>query len=275
FIEATREIKQRCPNVKISGGVSNLSFAFRGNEPVRKAMHSVFLYHAIQAGMDMGIVNAGQLEVYDQIPQELRDACEDVILNRNPDSTERLLELAPKYTGTGEVAETQDAEWRSWPGEKRLEHALVKGMDQFVVADTEEARQQIARPIEVIDGPLMAGMNVVGGLFGSGKMFLPQVVKSARVMKKAVAHLLPYIEAEKTATSRSKGKIAMATVKGDVHDIGKKIAGGVLPCNNFAGLHLGVMVPFEEILKSANDNKADIIGLPGLITRSLDEMVTV
>jgi len=275
FIEATREIKQRCPNVKISGGVSNLSFAFRGNEPVRKAMHSVFLYHAIQAGMDMGIVNAGQLEVYDQIPQELRDACEDVILNRRPDSTERLLELAPKYKGTGEVAETQDAEWRSWPVEKRLEHALVKGMDQFVVEDTEEARRQIARPIEVIEGPLMAGMNVVGDLFGSGKMFLPQVVKSARVMKKAVAHLLPYIEAEKTTTSRSKGRIVMATVKGDVHDIGKNIVGVVLQCNNFEVIDLGVMVPFQEILKSANDNRADMIGLSGLITPSLDEMVTV
>jgi len=275
FIEATREIKQRCPGVKISGGVSNLSFAFRGNEPVRKAMHSVFLYHAIQAGMDMGIVNAGQLEVYDQIPQELRDACEDVILNRNPEATERLLELAPKYKGTGEIAETQDAEWRSWPVEKRLEHALVKGMDQFVVVDTEEARQQIARPIEVIEGPLMAGMNVVGDLFGSGKMFLPQVVKSARVMKKAVAHLLPYIEAEKTETSRSKGKIVMATVKGDVHDIGKNIVGVVLQCNNFEVIDLGVMVPFQDILKSANDNKADMIGLSGLITPSLDEMVTV
>ncbi len=275
FIEATREIKQRCPGAKISGGVSNLSFAFRGNEPVRKAMHSVFLYHAIQAGMDMGIVNAGQLEVYDQIPQELRDACEDVILNRNPNSTERLLELAPKYKGTGEVAETQDAEWRSWPVEKRLEHALVKGMDQFVVADTEEARLQIARPIEVIEGPLMAGMNVVGDLFGAGKMFLPQVVKSARVMKKAVAHLLPFIEAQKTEGSRPKGKIVMATVKGDVHDIGKNIVGVVLQCNNFEVIDLGVMVPFQDILKSANDNKADIIGLSGLITPSLDEMVTV
>jgi len=275
FIEATREIKVRCPHAKISGGVSNLSFAFRGNEPVRKAMHSVFLYHAIQAGMDMGIVNAGQLEVYDQIPPELRDACEDVILNRRPDSTERLLELAPKYKGTGEVAETQDAEWRSWPVEKRLEHALVKGMDQFVVEDTEEARRQIARPIEVIEGPLMAGMNVVGDLFGAGKMFLPQVVKSARVMKKAVAHLLPYIEAEKSQGSRSKGKIVMATVKGDVHDIGKNIVGVVLQCNNFEVIDLGVMVPFQEILKSANDNRADMIGLSGLITPSLDEMVTV
>ena len=275
FIEATREIKARCPHVRISGGVSNLSFAFRGNEPVRKAMHSVFLLHAIRAGMDMGIVNAGQLEVYDQIPQELRDACEDVILNRRPDSTERLLELAPKYKGTGEVVATQDAEWRSWPVEKRLEHALVKGMDQFIVEDTEEARQQIARPIEVIEGPLMAGMNVVGDLFGAGKMFLPQVVKSARVMKKAVAHLLPYIEAEKSAGARSKGRIVMATVKGDVHDIGKNIVGVVLQCNNFEVIDLGVMVPFQEILKSANDNKADIIGLSGLITPSLDEMVTV
>ncbi len=275
FIEATREIKARCPAAKISGGVSNLSFAFRGNEPVREAMHSVFLYYAIQAGMDMGIVNAGQLEVYDQIPQELRDACEDVILNRRPDATDRLLELAPKYKGTGEVAETQDAEWRSWPVEKRLEHALVKGMDQFVVADTEEARLAIARPIEVIEGPLMAGMNVVGDLFGAGKMFLPQVVKSARVMKKAVAHLLPYIEAQKTEGSRPKGKIVMATVKGDVHDIGKNIVGVVLQCNNFEVIDLGVMVPFQDILKSANDNKADIIGLSGLITPSLDEMVTV
>jgi 5-methyltetrahydrofolate--homocysteine methyltransferase len=275
FIEATREIKAACPHVKISGGVSNLSFSFRGNEPVRKAMHSVFLYHAIQAGMDMGIVNAGQLEVYDQIPAELREACEDVILNRTPDGTERLLELAPKYKGTGEAAEKQDAEWRSWPVEKRLEHALVKGMDQFVVADTEEARLQIARPIEVIEGPLMAGMNVVGDLFGAGKMFLPQVVKSARVMKKAVAHLLPYIEAEKTATSKPKGKIVMATVKGDVHDIGKNIVGVVLQCNNFEVIDLGVMVPFQDILKCANDNKADFIGLSGLITPSLDEMVTV
>ncbi|UYN96007.1 MAG: methionine synthase [Enhydrobacter sp.] len=275
FIEATREIKKRCPHVKISGGISNLSFSFRGNEPVRKAMHSVFLYHAIQAGMDMGIVNAGQLEVYDQIPAELRDACEDVILNRRSDATERLLELAPKYKGTGETVETRDAEWRSWPVEKRLEHALVKGIDQFVVADTEEARRQIARPIEVIEGPLMAGMNVVGDLFGAGKMFLPQVVKSARVMKKAVAHLLPYIEAEKTETSKPKGKIVMATVKGDVHDIGKNIVGVVLQCNNFEVIDLGVMVPFQEILKAANDNKVDMIGLSGLITPSLDEMVTV
>jgi len=275
FIDATRAIKEKCPGVKISGGVSNLSFSFRGNEPVRRAMHSVFLYHAIQAGMDMGIVNAGQLDVYDEIPKELRDAVEDVILNRNPNATERLLELAPKYKGTGEAAETQDAEWRSWTVEKRLEHALVKGIDQFVVADTEEARQQLPKPIEVIEGPLMAGMNVVGDLFGSGKMFLPQVVKSARVMKKAVAHLLPFIEAEKTETTRSKGKIVMATVKGDVHDIGKNIVGVVLQCNNFEVIDLGVMVPFQQILKTANDNKADLIGLSGLITPSLDEMVTV
>jgi 5-methyltetrahydrofolate--homocysteine methyltransferase len=275
FIEATREIKARCPHVKISGGVSNLSFSFRGNEPVRRAMHSVFLYHAIQAGMDMGIVNAGQLDVYDEIPAELREACEDVILNRNADATERLLELAPKYKGSGEVADTRDAEWRSWTVEKRLEHALVKGIDQFVVADTEEARQQINRPIEVIEGPLMAGMNVVGDLFGSGKMFLPQVVKSARVMKKAVAHLLPYIEAEKSEGAKPKGRIVMATVKGDVHDIGKNIVGVVLQCNNFEVIDLGVMVPFQDILKSANDNKADLIGLSGLITPSLDEMVTV
>src|SRR3954463_12174033 len=275
FIEAARQIRASLPHAHISGGVSNLSFAFRGNEPVREAMHSVFLYHAIQAGMDMGIVNAGQLAVYDEIDPELRALCEDVVLNRRPDATERLLEAAPRHKGTGEVAETQDAEWRSWPVEKRLEHALVKGMDQFVVIDTEEARQQIARPIEVIEGPLMAGMNVVGDLFGSGKMFLPQVVKSARVMKKAVAHLLPYIEAEKTATSKPKGKIVMATVKGDVHDIGKNIVGVVLQCNNFEVIDLGVMVPFQEILKSANDNKADMIGLSGLITPSLDEMVTV
>src|SRR5476651_815139 len=275
FINACAYIRDELPYALTSGGVSNVSLSFRGNNPVREAIHSVFLLYAIRNGLSMGIVNAGQLEVYDQIPAELRDACEDVILNRTPNGTERLLELAPKYKGTGEVAETQDAEWRSWPVEKRLEHALVKGMDQFVVADTEEARQQIARPIEVIEGPLMAGMNVVGDLFGSGKMFLPQVVKSARVMKKAVAHLLPYIEAEKTETSRPKGKIVMATVKGDVHDIGKNIVGVVLQCNNFEVIDLGVMVPFQDILKCANDNKADMIGLSGLITPSLDEMVTV
>ena len=275
FIEACREIKRRCPHVRISGGVSNLSFSFRGNEPVRRAMHSVFLYHAIKAGMDMGIVNAGQLDVYDAIDPELRDACEDVILNRRPDATERMLELAEKYKHGGEAAEKQAEEWRGWPVEKRLEHALVKGIDAYVVEDAEEARQLAARPIEVIEGPLMAGMNVVGDLFGEGKMFLPQVVKSARVMKKAVAHLIPYIEAEKSAGAKAKGKVVMATVKGDVHDIGKNIVGVVLQCNNFEVIDLGVMVPFQDILKAANENQADIIGLSGLITPSLDEMVTV
>jgi 5-methyltetrahydrofolate--homocysteine methyltransferase len=275
FIEATREIKQRCPHCHISGGVSNLSFSFRGNEPVRRAMHSVFLYHAIAAGMDMGIVNAGQLDVYDAIDPELREACEDVIWDRREDATERLIALAEKYRGTNAQAEKEAEEWRGWDVRKRLEHALVKGIDTFVVDDTEEARLQHARPIEVIEGPLMDGMNVVGDLFGSGKMFLPQVVKSARVMKKAVAHLLPYIEAEKVAGQKSKGRIVMATVKGDVHDIGKNIVGVVLACNGYEIIDLGVMVPWTEILKSANDNDADMIGLSGLITPSLDEMVTV
>jgi 5-methyltetrahydrofolate--homocysteine methyltransferase len=275
FIDACREIKRLCPYAKISGGVSNLSFSFRGNEPVRKAMHTVFLYHAIKAGMDMGIVNAGQLDVYDDIPLELKDACEDVVLNRRADSTERLLDIAAKYKGDGSVAEVKTEEWRSLPVAKRLEHALIKGIDQYVVEDTEEARQQFARPIQVIEGPLMDGMNVVGDLFGSGKMFLPQVVKSARVMKKSVAHLLPFIEAEKSAGAKTKGRIVMATVKGDVHDIGKNIVGVVLQCNNFEVIDLGVMVPFQDILKCANENKADIIGLSGLITPSLDEMVTV
>jgi 5-methyltetrahydrofolate--homocysteine methyltransferase len=275
FIEATRRIKALCPHVKISGGVSNLSFSFRGNEPVRRAMHSVFLYHAIQAGMDMGIVNAGQLDVYDQIPEELRVACEDVVLNRRADATERLLEIAPRYKKEAGAAETADAEWRSWSVARRLEHALVKGIDQWVVEDTEEARKIARRPIEVIEGPLMAGMNVVGDLFGAGKMFLPQVVKSARVMKKAVAHLIPFIEAEKTEQSRPKGKIVMATVKGDVHDIGKNIVGVVLQCNNFEVVDLGVMVPAQDILKAANENHANFIGLSGLITPSLDEMVHV
>ena len=275
FIEACRLIKQRCPGAHISGGVSNLSFSFRGNEPVRRAMHSVFLYHAIQAGMDMGIVNAGQLDVYDDIPLDLRDACEDVVLNRRSDATERLLELAERYRNTG-VVETQTVEeWRGWPVAKRLEHALIKGIDLYVVEDTEEARQSVNRPIEVIEGPLMDGMNTVGDLFGAGKMFLPQVVKSARVMKKAVAHLIPFIEAEKSQGSRAKGKIVMATVKGDVHDIGKNIVGVVLQCNNFEVIDLGVMVPFQKILEAANENQADIIGLSGLITPSLDEMCTV
>ena len=275
FIEACREIKKRCPHVHISGGLSNLSFSFRGNEPVRRAMHSVFLYHAIPAGMDMEIVNAGQLDVYDAIDPELRVACEDVVLNRDPDAGERLVALAEKYRGTDAVAEKQAAEWRSWPVAKRLEHALVKGIDAHVVEDTEECRQIFARPIEVIEGPLMDGMNVVGDLFGSGKMFLPQVVKSARVMKKAVAHLLPYIEAEKEEGAKGKGKIVLATVKGDVHDIGKNIVGVVLQCNGFDVVDLGVMVPWSNILQAAIDNDADMIGLSGLITPSLDEMVTV
>ncbi|MCA3255481.1 MAG: dihydropteroate synthase, partial [Alphaproteobacteria bacterium] len=275
FIEACREIKARCPHVHISGGVSNLSFSFRGNETVRRAMHSVFLYHAIKAGMDMGIVNAGQLDVYDTIDPELREACEDVILNRRTDATERMLDLAEKFKGGGQVAEKTAEEWRSWPVEQRLSHALVKGLDAFVVEDTEEARLTAARPIEVIEGPLMAGMNVVGDLFGEGKMFLPQVVKSARVMKKAVAHLIPYIEAEKEEGAKAKGRIVMATVKGDVHDIGKNIVGVVLQCNNFEVVDLGVMVPFQEILRVAKETDADMIGLSGLITPSLDEMVTV
>ena len=279
FIEACKEIRQRCPHAHISGGLSNLSFSFRGNEPVRRAMHSVFLYHAIPAGLDMAIVNAGQLDIYDDIDPELRQACEDVILNRDPEAGERLVALAEKYRGTDAAAEQQAAEWRGWEVVKRLEHALVKGIDAHIVDDTEEARQQVAarggRPIEVIEGPLMDGMNVVGDLFGSGKMFLPQVVKSARVMKKAVAHLLPFIEAEKEPGARGKGKIVMATVKGDVHDIGKNIVGVVLQCNGFEVIDLGVMVPWPDILKAANENDVDMIGLSGLITPSLDEMVTV
>ncbi|MES2988109.1 MAG: methionine synthase [Pseudomonadota bacterium] len=275
FIEACSEIKARCPHVHISGGLSNLSFSFRGNEVVRKAMHSVFLYYAIPAGMDMAIVNAGQLDIYDQIEPELRTAVEDVILNKDPEAGDRLVALAERFRGTDAVAEKQAAEWRSWEVSKRLEHALVKGIDAHVVEDTEECRLAFARPIEVIEGPLMDGMNVVGDLFGSGKMFLPQVVKSARVMKKAVAHLLPYIEAAKEPGAKGKGKIIMATVKGDVHDIGKNIVGVVLQCNGFEVVDLGVMVPWSKILESANENDADMIGLSGLITPSLDEMVTV
>jgi 5-methyltetrahydrofolate--homocysteine methyltransferase len=275
FIEATREIRKQCPHVHISGGLSNLSFSFRGNEPVRRAMHSIFLYHAIPAGMDMGIVNAGQLDVYDTIDPELRKACEDVILNSDEGATERLVTLAEKFRGTDAATEKAAEEWRGWPVTKRLEHALVKGIDMYVVEDTEEARQGFARPIEVIEGPLMDGMNVVGDLFGSGKMFLPQVVKSARVMKKAVAHLIPFIEAAKEPGARAKGKIIMATVKGDVHDIGKNIVGVVLQCNGYEVIDLGVMVPWTKILEAANENDADIIGLSGLITPSLDEMVTV
>ncbi len=279
FIEACKEIKARCPHVHISGGLSNFSFSFRGNEPVRRAMHSVFLYYAIPAGMDMAIVNAGQLDIYDDIDPELRKAVEDVVLNTDPEAGDRLVALAERYRGTDVVAEKAAAEWRSLSVNKRLEYALVKGIDLHVVEDTEEARLIIAgnggRPIEVIEGPLMDGMNVVGDLFGSGKMFLPQVVKSARVMKKAVAHLLPYIEAMKEPGARGKGKIIMATVKGDVHDIGKNIVGVVLQCNGFDVVDLGVMVPWSKILESANENDADMIGLSGLITPSLDEMVTV
>jgi 5-methyltetrahydrofolate--homocysteine methyltransferase len=277
FIEACAEIKARCPHVHLSGGLSNLSFSFRGNEPVRRAMHSIFLFHAIPAGLDMAIVNAGQLDVYDTIDPDLREACEDVILDRRDDATERLVELAERYRGSDPVREKAEAEWRGWPVAKRLEHALVKGIDAFVVDDAEEARQSAERPIHVIEGPLMDGMNVVGDLFGSGKMFLPQVVKSARVMKKAVAHLIPFIEAEKekSGATQGKGRIVMATVKGDVHDIGKNIVGVVLQCNGFEVIDLGVMVPWKDILDAANENQADMIGLSGLITPSLDEMVTV
>ena len=276
FVEATREIKKQLPQAMVSGGVSNVSFSFRGNEPVRAAMHSVFLYHAIQAGMDMGIVNAGQLSIYEDIDSELRESVEDVILNRRADATERLLAVAGRYKGDGGVVRREvDDAWRSWPVAKRLEHALVKGMDEFVVADTEEARQGASHPIDVIEGPLMDGMNVVGDLFGSGKMFLPQVVKSARVMKKAVAHLVPYIETARGGVMRAQGKIVIATVKGDVHDIGKNIVSVVLQCNNFEVIDLGVMVPAEKILDVAVRENADLIGLSGLITPSLDEMVHV
>ncbi len=275
FIEATRDIRAACPHVHISGGLSNLSFSFRGNEPVRRAMHSVFLYHAIPAGMDMAIVNAGQLDVYDAIDPELREACEDVILDRREDSTERLIVLAERFRGTDPAAEKAAAEWRGYPVRERLSHALVKGIDAHIVDDTEEARLQAVRPIDVIEGPLMDGMNIVGDLFGSGKMFLPQVVKSARVMKKAVAHLLPYIELEKDEGAKGKGRIIMATVKGDVHDIGKNIVGVVLQCNGFEVIDLGVMTPWTKILETAVEQDADIIGLSGLITPSLDEMVTV
>ena len=278
FIEATRWIHQNLPHAHVSGGVSNLSFSFRGNEPVREAMHAVFLYHAIQAGMDMGIVNAGQLAVYDQIDADLRDACEDVVLNRTPDATENLLEIAERYRGAGGgKTREKDMSWREWPIDKRLEHALVNGITEFIDADTEEARQQAERPLHVIEGPLMAGMNVVGDLFGAGKMFLPQVVKSARVMKQAVAVLLPYMEEEKRQNGgdgrEAAGKVLMATVKGDVHDIGKNIVGVVLACNNYEIIDLGVMVPPQKILEEARKHNVDIIGLSGLITPSLDEMV--
>ena len=276
FIEATHWIKQNLPYAKVSGGVSNVSFSFRGNNPVREAIHAVFLYHAIKAGMGMGIVNAAQLAVYDDLPQELRERVEDVILNRRDDSTDRLLEIADNYRGDGKQAKKEDLEWRSWPVAKRIEHAMIKGVDTFVVEDAEEARLSFDRPIHVIEGPLMDGMNAVGDLFGAGKMFLPQVVKSARVMKKAVAHLIPFIEAEKAeGASQSNGKILMATVKGDVHDIGKNIVGVVLQCNNFEVIDIGVMVPTATILDEAKKHKVDVIGLSGLITPSLEEMTHI
>ncbi|MEW6017039.1 MAG: methionine synthase [Pseudomonadota bacterium] len=280
FIEATRAIKATLPGARVSGGVSNVSFSFRGNEPVRRAIHSVFLYHAIAAGMDMGIVNAGDLPVYDEIEPELREAVEDVILNRpqrtNVSNTERLVDLAPKYKGGKGQSKGPDLAWREGSVEERLKHALVKGVTEFIEQDTEEARQQAERPLHVIEGPLMAGMDVVGDLFGSGKMFLPQVVKSARVMKQAVAYLMPFMEAEKEGQPReAAGKVLMATVKGDVHDIGKNIVGVVLQCNNYEVIDLGVMVPADRILDEAQKHKVDIIGLSGLITPSLDEMVFV
>ena len=275
FINSCQFITENLPHAKISGGVSNVSFSFRGNNPVREAIHSVFLYYAIKNGLSMGIVNAGQLAVYDDLPAELKDLVEDVVLNRRDDATDRLLAVAENYRGDGSKAEKETEEWRSLPVRERLTHALVKGINAHVEADTEEARQQFDRPIEVIEGPLMDGMNVVGDLFGSGKMFLPQVVKSARVMKQAVAYLLPFIEEEKDGKVESQGKILMATVKGDVHDIGKNIVGVVLQCNNFEVVDLGVMVPAEKILKAAKEQNCDIIGLSGLITPSLDEMVHV
>ncbi|NCT87069.1 methionine synthase [Stenotrophomonas acidaminiphila] len=275
FIEATRIIKRTLPHCHVSGGVSNVSFSFRGNETVRQAIHAVFLYHAIRAGMDMGIVNAGALPIYDDLEPELRERVEDVILNRRRDGTERLLEIAERYKGMKGEKKAEDLGWRDRPVRERLAHALVHGLDSWVEADTEEARQQASRPLDVIEGPLMDGMNVVGDLFGAGKMFLPQVVKSARVMKKAVAYLLPFIEAEKLRTGdvgKSNGKIVMATVKGDVHDIGKNIVGVVLACNNFEVIDLGVMVPAQKILDTARAENADLIGLSGLITPSLEEM---
>ncbi|SFM85770.1 methionine synthase [Halopseudomonas yangmingensis] len=275
FIQSCAWIRDNLPHALTSGGVSNVSFSFRGNNPVREAIHSVFLFHAIKNGLNMGIVNAGQLEIYDEIPAALRDKVEDVVLNRNAGATEALLAIADDYKGDGSVREAETEEWRGWPVDKRLAHSLVKGITTHIVEDTEEARQQCARPIEVIEGPLMAGMNVVGDLFGAGKMFLPQVVKSARVMKQAVAHLIPFIEEEKGDNPEPKGKVLMATVKGDVHDIGKNIVGVVLGCNGYDIVDMGVMVPAEKILKTAIEEKVDIIGLSGLITPSLDEMVHV
>src|SRR5215210_7316634 len=286
FIQATRWIKQNLPGAKVSGGVSNVSFSFRGNDPVREAIHTVFLYHAIQAGMDMGIVNAGMVGVYDEVEPELRERVEDVVLNRRPDDGERLVEIAESAKGASKD-ESKKNEWRNAPVAERLSHALVEGIADYIIEDTEEARKQAERPIHVIEGPLMDGMNIVGDLFGAGKMFLPQVVKSARVMKRAVAHLIPYIEAEKLALSavegetlggtdkdrpRSNGKVLLATVKGDVHDIGKNIVGVVLQCNNYEVIDLGVMVPSARILETARREQVDIIGLSGLITPSLEEM---
>ncbi|KAB2874502.1 MAG: methionine synthase, partial [Pseudorhodoplanes sp.] len=279
FIEAVRWIRQNLPHAHVSGGVSNLSFSFRGNEAVREAMHSVFLYHAIHAGMDMGIVNAGQMAVYDDLDPELRTACEDVVLNRRVDAAERLLDIARRFQGKGRERSEADLAWREWPVGKRLAHALVHGITDFIVQDTEEARHAAKRPLDVIEGPLMDGMNVVGDLFGSGKMFLPQVVKSARVMKQAVAYLMPFMEVEKAANdkgqSHSNGKVLLATVKGDVHDIGKNIVGVVLQCNNYEVIDLGVMVPAAKILETARSEQVDIVGLSGLITPSLDEMCHV
>jgi 5-methyltetrahydrofolate--homocysteine methyltransferase len=274
FIEATRLIKDTLPHVLVSGGVSNVSFSFRGNNAVREAIHAVFLYHAIRAGMDMGIVNAGQLAIYEEIPAELRERVEDVILNRRPDASERLLEIAEQYRASGHAERKEDLDWRQWPVEKRLEHALVKGIAEYIEEDTEAARQRSQRPLDVIEGPLMSGMNVVGDLFGAGKMFLPQVVKSARVMKKAVAYLLPYMEVDQTGVeTKESGKILLATAKGDVHDIGKNIVGVVLQCNGYKVVDLGVMVPAERILQTARAERCHIIGISGLITPSLDEMV--
>ncbi|MEQ8860177.1 MAG: methionine synthase [Pseudomonadales bacterium] len=275
FIEACRWIHDNLAHARTSGGVSNVSFSFRGNNAIREAIHAVFLYHAIRAGLNMGIVNAGQLAIYEEIPGELRERVEDLVLNRRADATERLLAIAQEYAGQGERQAAEDLTWRDGPVGERLTHSLVKGINKFILEDTEEARQQAQHPIDVIEGPLMDGMNVVGDLFGAGKMFLPQVVKSARVMKQAVAHLIPYIEAEKGAGREAKGKIVMATVKGDVHDIGKNIVGVVLQCNNYEVIDLGVMVPMDRILSTAREHQADIIGLSGLITPSLDEMVDV
>jgi 5-methyltetrahydrofolate--homocysteine methyltransferase len=276
FIETTRWIKKNLPRAKVSGGISNISFSFRGNNAVREAMHTAFLYHAIKAGLDMGIVNAGMLGIYEDIPKDLLELVEDVLLNRRPDATERLVTFAESVKKKDKTEVVED-EWRRGTVEQRLEHALVKGIADYIEADTEEARLKIGRPLAVIEGPLMAGMSVVGDLFGSGKMFLPQVVKSARVMKKSVAWLLPFMEAEKRAggAARAQGKILMATVKGDVHDIGKNIVGVVLGCNNYEVIDLGVMVPCEKILQTAREQKVDLIGLSGLITPSLDEMAHV